>query len=99
MQKNLKKGLETQKELKMNIYDSLLQRIRSVNYNGVLVDGKRISSPYTSISKSRKGEIEIEYTEERTHLSEDFFWYHIEKGAKGRPNYRNKKENKKDKKS
>ena len=76
MQENLKKGLETQKKLKINIYDSLSQRIRSVNFHGVLVDNKRLSSPYTSYSKSG-----IEYTEERTHLSEDFFWYHVEKGT------------------
>jgi len=73
MLENLKKGLKTQKELKINIYDSLSQRIRSVNYNGVLIDGKRLASPYTSISISRKGLIEIEYTEVRTYLSEDFF--------------------------
>jgi hypothetical protein len=80
MQRNLKTGLATQKQQKINIYDPLSQRIRSVNYHGVTINGQRISSPYLSVLNSGK----VEYTEERIHLSEDFFWYHVEKSPNGK---------------
>lgn len=74
MKNNLQKGLETQRNTGKNIYNSISQRIRSVNYRGILVNNKRMSTPYSSYSlESGK----FEYTEARVHVSEDFFWYHI----------------------
>lgn len=76
MKKNLNQGLKTQRLQKENIHNPISQRIRSVIYHGVLIGNKRVCAPY-SFYKFKSGE--FEYTEARTHLSEDFFWYYIMK--------------------
>lgn len=74
MKNNLKKGLETQKNTGKNIYNPISQRIRIVNYHDILVNNKRMATPYSTYSlESGK----FEYTEARVHVSEDFFWYFI----------------------
>jgi hypothetical protein len=74
MKNNLEKGLETQRNTGKNIYNPISQRIRSVNYRGILVNNKRMATPYSTYSfESGK----FEYTEARVHVSENFFWYSI----------------------
>lgn len=78
MKKNLLTGLETQRKQGKNIYNSLSQRIRSLNYHGILISMKekntRFATPYSSYSIETG---KFEYTEARVHVSEDFFWYYV----------------------
>jgi len=76
MKKNLVKGLKTQKQKKINIGNPLQQRIKSVNFRGILVNNKRLNTPYRSFSLQTG---KFEYTDARVHMSEDFFWYSIYK--------------------
>ncbi len=62
--KNLAKGLLTQKEKGINIADPLKQRLKSLKYHGVLLNGVRYS-------------IDIE---QRTYLSETTLDYYIKFG-------------------
>lgn len=74
MKKNLVKGLKKQNKDKINIGNPIQQKIKSINYHGILVNNERFVSPYASYSvKSKK----FQYTEARIHMSEDFFWYSI----------------------
>lgn len=74
MKMNLKKGLETQREEGKNIYNPFSQRIRSINYRGILMGTKRVAMPYQSYSLETG---KFEYTEARVHMSEDFYWYYL----------------------
>lgn len=79
MNQNLRNGLKTQEIEGENIYNPLSQRIRSVNFRGILVGKNRLSTPYSSYSLETK---KFEYTEARTHVSEDFYWYYLLYGKK-----------------
>jgi hypothetical protein len=79
MKMNLQKGLETQREEGKNIHNPLSQRIRSVNYRGILIGTKRLATPYQSYSLETG---KFEYTESRVHMSEDFYWYYLLYGKK-----------------
>lgn len=68
-------------------------KLGTINKNGIVVNyyneknelqtSQRLKSPYVSYSV-RSG---IEYTEERTHMSEDLFWYHLYYAPKPSHNY------------
>jgi hypothetical protein len=75
MNNNLRQGNITQRELGLNIHDPKSQRVRSVRYRGIVVNGIRISA---EIDIKIGGK--MEYSEARTHISETFFWYYIEYG-------------------
>jgi hypothetical protein len=90
MSKNLRKGLETQAELGLNIHDSKSQRYRVINGKGIRVDGKIIPSPYSRVYSDET----FEYSEHRIHLSEDFYWNYMKHHPVAeRTNYRNPKSN------
>lgn len=79
MKNNLRKGLETQRNQEKNISNSLSQRIRSVNSRVILVGKTRFATPYSSYCLETGN---LEYTEARVHLSEDFYWYYLLYGKK-----------------
>jgi hypothetical protein len=73
MKTNLKVGTVQKNGIVVNYY----------NEKGELEIYQRFKSPYTSYSE-RKG---IEYSEERLHMSEDFFWNHIKHSRKPSDSY------------
>jgi len=80
---NLRQGLITQKELGINIYSRVDQRVKSIlgKCEGLWVDYVLYQFPYITIKKQAwDKDKKPEYTEEMTHMSEDFFWNHVING-------------------
>jgi hypothetical protein len=84
MNNNLRQGNITQKQLGINVYDSVSQRIKSVRYRGILINGVRWSAEIDMVISGK-----MIYSESRTHVSETFFWYYIAYAEPTRPRHTN----------
>ena len=72
MKLNLRQGIETQRQFKINVFDSKSQRVKSVRYRGIVINGVHWSAEIPMLISGK-----MVYSEARTHVSETFFWYYM----------------------